>query len=282
MHSMRIRCWGSRGSIPVSGNDFTKYGGDTTCIEVRSSKNDIIIIDAGSGIRTLGLKLIEENLSNINILFTHTHLDHILGFPFFTPLFDSFFNINVYGRPFKDRSIKNILNGIMTPPYFPVDLKSIQSSIHFNNISDKRFSIGSVKIKPIFLNHPDGGFGYRFEENGSVFIFLTDNELSDNSPDKLSFDTYADFCKNADLLIHDAEFSNDEIRDFKLWGHSSYTEAINLGIKAKVKRLGLFHINSSRTDSQVDLMVKEGKKLISRLDHPLEIFAVGKGFSLNI
>ncbi|HZH74368.1 MAG TPA: MBL fold metallo-hydrolase [Mariniphaga sp.] len=275
---MHIKCWGSRGSIPVSGKNYLKYGGETTCIEVRSSKGDTIIIDAGSGIRALGLKLIKEKLSGVHILFTHTHLDHILGFPFFLPLFDSSFIINVYGYSHDSYSIKNILNGIMRSPYFPIDLETIQQAIKFINISDKPFRIGSIEIQPIFLNHPGGGLGYRFEENGSVFIFLTDNELLDEMTGKILFHDYVEFCKNADLLIHDAEFNNDEYQKFKFWGHSSYTEAIRLGIKANAKRIGLFHLNSSRTDDQVDFMVNSSKNIVSELDSSLEVFAVNCGF----
>lgn len=279
---MHIKCWGSRGSIPVSGKDYLKYGGDTTCIEIRSSKGDTIIIDAGSGIRALGLKLSKEKPSDIHLLFTHTHLDHILGFPFFLPLFDSSFNLNVYGYSPDSYSIKNVLNGIMRSPYFPIDLETIQPAVNFNNIADKPFRIGSIEIQPIFLNHPGGGLGYRFEENGSVFIFLTDNELLDEMDVKISFHDYVDFCKNADLLIHDAEFNNDEYQKFKLWGHSLYTEAIRLGIKANAKRIGLFHLNSSRTDDQVELMVNSSKNLVSELDSSLEVFAVNCGFTAEV
>jgi len=130
---MYIRCWGSRGSLPVSGPEFNKYGGDTTCMEIRSKKGDLIIIDAGSGIRGLGRSLAGKKVKNCNMLFTHAHLDHIMGFPFFNPVFMKGTTITIHGCSFNLPSYREILKGLMEAPYFPVDLDTVPARLTFKN-----------------------------------------------------------------------------------------------------------------------------------------------------
>lgn len=279
---MQICCWGSRGQIPVSGPQFTKYGGDTTCIEVRSGNDDILIIDAGSGIRNLGAILLNEKKRKINLLFTHLHLDHIVGLPFFTPLYNSESHIHIYGCSFGDTSFQAALNGMMRPPYFPVDLKEVSSKISYSEIGDRPFWVGSIKISPVLLNHPNGGLGFKLEENGVVFVFLTDNELGAEVAGSRPFSHYVKFCRGADLLVHDAEFKPEEYPGYKSWGHSTYSDAVRLAIEAEVKRLGLFHINNQRSDEQVDALVKEAKMLIAEGKENAECFALASGFSIQL
>ncbi len=277
---MYIKCWGSRGQIPVSGTEYNKYGGDTTCIQIVASSGDLVIIDAGSGIRHLGQKLLKDPKKAIHLLFTHLHLDHVLGFPFFGPLYKRGYPVTIYGCPFNGVDFKDALNGVMQAPYFPVDLKNLPARCKFKNISNRTIRIGSLRIKPILLNHPNGGMGYRIEEDGKVFIFLTDNELGYDLPGNQPFDYYVEHAKNADLLIHDAEFDKDEYLKFKAWGHSMYADAVKLGAESGVKRLGLFHINNMRTDNQVDSMVKDARRLVEKTGKKMECFAVGSGFEL--
>ena len=279
---MHIRCWGSRGQIPVSGPEYNKYGGDTTCIEVRSSRGDIIIIDAGSGIRRLGQKLIQEKAGKLNLIFTHLHLDHIMGLPFFWPIYNRNYTINIYGCPFSIPSFEEALHGMMRAPYFPADLKQVPSKLRYKDIKTKPFSIGTVKIKPIILNHPNGGLGFRLEENGKVFVFLTDNELGYDYPGSQPVEYYEKFCKNADLLIHDAEYDKEEYSKYKAWGHSMYTEAIKLAVGADVKKLGLFHINNMRTDKQLDAFTRDARRIIAKSKKDVECFAVGNNFEIDL
>lgn len=279
---MHIRCWGSRGQIPVSGSEYNKYGGDTTCFEIRSKTGDLIIVDAGSGIRHLGAKLLEEKQKKISLLFTHLHLDHILGFPFFGPVYDRQTSMTIYGCPFSISSFREALHGMMQAPYFPVDLNNLPCKIKYKDILTRSFKIGSVRITPIMLNHPNGGLGFRFEEDGATFVFLTDNELGYDLPGAQAFETYRDFCDGADLLIHDAEFDKEEYIRFKAWGHSRYTDAVELAIRAGVSKLGLFHINNKRTDRQVDAMVKESCRLIARRGASVECCAIGNTFEIDL
>jgi phosphoribosyl 1,2-cyclic phosphodiesterase len=279
---MYIRCWGSRGSVPVSGPDYNKYGGDTTCIEIRTSRGEIIVVDAGSGIRLLGNKLIKEKAHSITHLFTHVHFDHTIGFPFFAPCYSHEARITIYGRPFGHCSFKETLHGIIQAPYFPVDLLGLPAALSFKDIGKRPFSIGQMRVSSIPLNHPNGGTGFRFEENGKAFVFLTDNELSDNRPGTLAFADFVNFCSGAELLFHDAEYDTDEYPHFKGWGHSTYPEVIDLGIAAGVKRLGLFHINNRRTDKEMDTIVVKARALIRKRKTSMRCFGVSSRLEITL
>jgi len=279
---MIIRCWGSRGSIPVSGPEFENYGGDTTCLEIRTSRGDCIVIDSGTGIRNLGTKLVDERVEKIHMLFTHAHLDHIMGFPFFGPILKKNTDITIYGCPYNGTAFKNVLRSMMTAPYFPVDLVNLPAKLHFKTIQKSTIAIGSLRITPIFLNHPNGGLGYRLEENGKIFVFLTDNELRFDIPGSYPFTDYVDFCRDADLLIHDAEFDVTEYDNFRTWGHSTYGDAVRLGLEADVQNLGLFHLNNKRTDKQVDMIVKKAKTLIRKSKSTMKCAAISNHFTITL
>ena len=273
---MYIKCWGSRGSTPVSGCEFDKYGGDTTCIEIRTRSDDLIIVDAGTGIRRLGNQIIDENRSVFNFIFTHSHWDHLMGFPFFKPLHKAASRIYMHRCPFPGKYIETIVTKLMRPPHFPVRYADLKASILYKNGCPGTFSIGSVNITPIALSHPNGGCGYSFEEDGKRFVFLTDNELGTIHEGGLAYRDYVAFCRGADLLFHDGEFTPDEYAKSIEWGHSSYTDALRLAIDAGVGRLGIFHMNQERTDSDVDGIVERCKDFIAGKNSSLDCFAVGR------
>lgn len=279
---MYLRCWGSRGSLPVSGKQFGRYGGDTTCLEIRSKKGDVIVVDAGTGIRGLGLKLARSKVKKFDMLFTHAHLDHVMGFPFFNPLYRTGTEITVRGCSFQFPSYREILKGVMCAPYFPVDLEAVSAILRFAPAGSQPFAIGSITVQPIFLSHPNGGLGFRFEEGNVSFVFLTDNELEFNHPGGQTFDEYAAFSQQTDLLIHDAEFSLSDYPHNRSFGHSVYTDAVKLGIRAGAKRLGLFHHNRERTDGQVDAMVENSKKIVKKSKARMECFAVSNTFEMTL
>ncbi len=287
---MLIRCWGARGSIPVSGPQFEKYGGDTTCIEVRSKKGEVIVIDAGSGLRNLGYSLAKEKVKKITMLFTHAHLDHLMGFPFFAPLFSSGMKLTLRGPRLNKGSFHEVLADFLGQPYFPVQLgdKDIRSKLNFVDIDTEPFSVGSFRITPIELSHPkNGGRGYRIEEGGASFVFLTDNELGYVHGGGRSFEEYVDFARDADLLIHDAEYTQKDYRHIlavseQPWGHSLFTDAVRLAVEAQVKRFGLFHHNQKRTDAQVDSMAKSARSIFRKKRVSTECFAVGDSFVMTL
>ena len=179
---MLIRCWGSRGSIPVSGESYLKYGGDTTCLEIQAQSGDIIVVDAGTGIRRYGNLAAGNGPSKYNFIFTHAHWDHIMGFPFFKPLYFDRNHIHLHSCPFDRHFVEKILSKVMADPYFPVAYADIRAGITYEPVCRREFQIGSVSIRPIAISHPNSGSGYKFVENGKSFVFLTDNELGFTHP----------------------------------------------------------------------------------------------------
>ena len=279
---MHIKCWGSRGSVPVSGREYIKYGGDTTCLELRSNKDEIIIVDAGTGIRRLGIQLVNEKRYSFDMLFTHAHWDHLMGFPFFAPIYDENFEIRMQGCPFAQKFIETMLGKVMSPPNFPIEYKDLKALFEYFPECPITFQIGSVSVTPIPLSHPNKGSGYKFTENGKDFVFLTDNELSYQHKGGLLFNDYLEFCKGAELLMHDAEYTPEEYKFVKQWGHSRYTDALNLAIQAGVKRFGIFHLNQGRSDSAMDRIVKHCRQIVEEKGAELECFAVGMDMTFEI
>ncbi len=279
---MIVRCWGARGSIPVSGEEYLRFGGDTTCIEIRTKDDEIIIIDAGSGIRKLGNKLLEEKQQKYSMIFTHAHWDHILGFPFFKLIYSKGTHIDMFGCAFAQESIEKIIFKTMEPPNFPVNFQDIKAEIVYYGACKGIFSINSVIITPIPLSHPNQGLGFKFVEDDKSFVFMTDNELSFKHPGGLDYQDYLEFSSNADLLIHDAEFTDEEYKTRKAWGHSCYRDALRLALEAKVKRFGLFHHNQDRTDTTLEEMVKDCQRTIENNKASLECFAVYEGMEIKL
>ena len=235
---MYIKCWGARGSIPVSGKEYNKYGGDTTCMEIRANSGHIIIVDAGTGIRRLGNHLITDGDESYNFLFTHAHWDHLMGFPFFKPLYRSGTRLKVYRCPYSGTYAEQMITRILTPPNFPVKYSDLSAEIVFEEGCPDEFNIGSITVVPIHLSHPNGGRGYKFIEEGKTFVFLTDNELGFVHPGGLPLQAYAEFSEGADFLIHDAEFTPKEYETYIEWGHSSYADVLDLAAQAGIKKTG--------------------------------------------
>jgi len=268
--------------MPVSGPDYLKYGGDTTCIEIRTKSGDVIIVDAGTGIRRLGIQLVKENKNIYHFLFTHSHWDHLMGFPFFKPLYRSESQIVIYRCPFPGKFIEEIVSKLMEPPHFPVRYSDLKAQITFKDGCPSDFQIGSVTVIPISLSHPNSGCGYKFIENGKSFVFLTDNELGFAHAGGLKSSDYSILCAGADLLIHDADYTPEEYKESIEWGHSTYIDTLKMAIQAKVRRLGLFHLNQERTDAEMDQIVDECRRILSDKMIPMECFAVGADMTFEV
>jgi phosphoribosyl 1,2-cyclic phosphodiesterase len=279
---MIIRCWGARGSIPVSGKKYTKYGGDTTCLEIRTKDDDIIIIDAGSGIRRLGNRLLDEKRYQYTMIFTHAHWDHIMGFPFFKPIYFKKTQMTMLGCPFAQSSVKNMISKIMAPPNFPINFDDIRAGIDYSYICEDTFRINSLTVTPIALSHPNQGLGYKFTEDGKSFVFLTDNELDFRHEGGLEYEDYLNFTAGADLLIHDAEYREEEYGKTRSWGHSVYKDALKLAIDGRVKKIGLFHHNQERFDEGVDEIVNDCRGIIAEGNVSLECFALDQEMEIEL
>jgi ribonuclease BN (tRNA processing enzyme) len=260
---VKVRCWGARGSIPVSGPEYDRYGGDTTCVEVRSKNDELLVIDAGTGIRRLGCQLAQQGRLDLTLVFTHTHWDHVLGLPFFKLLYNPQARIDLYGSPGLQGNISKLLTRVMAPPLFPIPFTTLPSRITGLDWRGESLRVGSLLVTRIALAHPNLGAGYRVEEDGKSFVFLTDNELSQHHRGGRSFEEYAAFCRDADLLVHDAEYTPEEYPARRGWGHSHIADAARLAKAAGVKTLGLFHHNQERTDDGVDELVRRCREMLS-------------------
>jgi len=271
---MIIRCHGARGSIPVSGRGYLKYGGDTTCMEIRSRNDEIIIVDAGSGIRRLGNNLLAEKRFEVNIIFTHSHWDHILGFPFFKPIYDERSTINLMGCATTQGDIRMLLQKTMSAPYFPFPFEKLKASIRYANDCETAFFIDTIQISSIPLSHPNVGMGFKFTEGDKSFVFLTDNELGYRHRGGKTFEDYLEFSRGADLLIHDSEFTPEEYAVKRKWGHSAYTDALELALAAGVQQFGLFHHNQDREDESQDEIVEACRKTIKDRSPGMDCFGL--------
>jgi phosphoribosyl 1,2-cyclic phosphodiesterase len=281
---MKIKFWGARGSIPSPGAQYVKYGGNTLCVELYLEDIDrLIIIDAGSGLRLLGNHLITEGLSDgsleTDIFLTHTHLDHIIGFPFFTPIFQAGTRLKIYGPvTYEEDSLETVIGGQLSYRYFPVRQEELTARIEYLNLKEGRFDLGDgIQLITKYLNHPLLCLGFRFEYKGKICctaydtepfqnLFITDprdpayDEIMAHQGEAAARDEnhrLEDFFAGADLLIHDAQYTQQEYQTDKCgWGHSPIEYAIEAAMRSQVKRLALFHHDPMRTDAQLDELAK--------------------------
>ena len=276
---MNITVWGCRGSLPTPDPRTVKYGGNTTCLELRLADGTLIVVDAGSGLRNLGQKLLAEgSMTEMYLLLTHSHWDHLMGFPFFVPAYLPKFKIHVRGGPLAKRSLKAYLAHQMDPPYFPVKFDAMKAAFDFTEDKPKRRSIGCAEVIPMRLSHPNGGYGYKFAEDGKSLVIFTDNELGTQHEGGPTRDEFVEFCRGADLLIHDAQYTDEQYVAKKGWGHSTIGQTIELGRDAKVRRLGLFHHDPDRTDEDLDRL--QGQVVEAGMG--MECFFVREGMSLTV
>jgi phosphoribosyl 1,2-cyclic phosphodiesterase len=284
---MNIKIWGSRGSITTPGPATLRYGGNTTCLEIRAAMPEVIVVDAGSGLRNLGKALSKEpTVTAIRFFLTHSHWDHVEGFPFFEPAYYDRYTITFCGGPHAQESIKRYLARQMQAPFFPVDFSLLKARFDFHCAQPHgphgNCQFGPVEVCPVALNHPNGGYGYKFIEAGRTFVFLTDNELGFLHEGGLSRAEYAAFCRGADLLFHDAQYTDEEYKARRGWGHSTYADAVDLAIEAGVRRLGLFHHDPDRADEDLDRQVENCRRRIREAGAALECFACAEGMKIAL
>jgi len=267
---MRIKFWGTRGSTPVPGKDTIIYGGNTTCLEVDLNSGRKVIIDAGTGIRPLGSEFVSRREDvDIHLLVTHIHWDHIFGFPFFLPIYRSSTRILVDGYDLSMKGLRYSFDNKMGDGLWPIRFEELKADIQFiDKLTHGCLEIDGTIIDSIRLRHPQGGLGFRFREGDKTLVFLTDNEL--DVKDK-SFRDYIAFCQEADILIHDGQYIPEEISRHRGWGHSDYQSAIDLALKAHVKKMVLFHHAPERKDSDVVKITILCQDLAKKKDSNLEI-----------
>ena len=290
----RLKFWGTRGSISVPGRGSLRYGGNTTCIEVRAD-GEIIVLDAGSGIRSLGIALekeFQEQPIKLSLLITHAHWDHIQGLPFFAPAYDKKNEIRVRGYDGIDMSFGKIMAEPMKAPFFPIAMRELSARIDIKKLTEMEFSFGKVQVRARFVNHPGVCAGYRLFTSAGSIAFVPDHEPyqflhsardSDMSPEekkKIAEEErigLVDFLQGSDILILDAQYTDAEYESHAGWGHGSVSSAVLLALDAKVRRLLLFHHDPSHDDTMLDAMVDHARRLIRERGQDLEVDGAREG-----
>lgn len=270
-----MKLWGTRGSIPTPGAGTIKYGGNTACVEVTWGESGRVIFDAGTGIRLLGEQLATDGNppKRIDILFSHLHWDHIQGLPFFIPLYVPGVDLHLWGSGRKGLTLDRMLDHQLHSAFFPVGRAQLAASILFHLVTDEPFEIDEALITPIRVNHPGGGFAFRLEVYDKVFIYATDREVP--REDSVQENAFQKFAAGADLLIHDAQYSESEYAQFRQgWGHSSRESALEVARRSSAKRVILFHHDPSHTDDQLDAAEEESQKLFPDLNLSMAVEGV--------
>lgn len=278
--SMVVKFWGVRGSIPSPGVSTKRYGGNTSCVSIHLDNEKTLILDAGTGIRELGKELVAQK-TDIFVIVTHIHWDHIQGFPFFMPIFQK--DRVIYVFPYQQgETMFNSLFKQMDGAHFPVSMDHLPSKYQIitTDISEFMEKHGFC-ISRIATNHPGGAYGYRIENDGRTVVYLTDNELNPPEGKVNDFNSFVSFCKNADVLIHDAQYTQQDMPLKHGWGHSLVSQSCELAVAAGVRRLVLYHHDPDRTDEQLDLLQEEARTWFCQNNHDIQCTAAYEGMVLN-
>jgi phosphoribosyl 1,2-cyclic phosphodiesterase len=294
---MKVTFWGTRGSIASPGPDTVRYGGNTSCVEMRAGGH-VLVFDAGTGLRPLGLSLLQEFKGRpltVHLFISHTHWDHIQGFPFFVPAYRPETTIHIYGAPGQGRSLEKVLRGQMEADYFPVGLGDLAATIDVHEYRSHAFEIGDVRVDAMFLNHPAMNLAYRVSSGGRRVIYATDHEPYAKTLDQVAGrgeegraygerldQALVEFATGVDLYIGDAQYTDEEYPSRVGWGHSPLTAAVELAVAARAKSLALFHHDPMHGDDMVARMEGWAREVIAAHGVRMECFAAAEGQSLSV
>jgi CheY-like chemotaxis protein/phosphoribosyl 1,2-cyclic phosphodiesterase len=289
---MRIRFWGTRGSLATPGPTTLRYGGNTSCVEARANDGTLIVLDCGTGAHRLGQALMAESAQPVrgHLMITHTHWDHIQGFPFFAPVFAAGGEWDLYAPSGLGERLEAVLSAQMQHPYFPVTLSQLSATIRYHDLVEGALTVGGVRVVAQYLNHPALTLGYRLVADGASVVYAVDHEphMRDRpdgggmgSPGEASphaEDTrHVAFLEGADLVIHDAQYTAEEYPEKVNWGHSSAETAVDYALAAHVRRLALTHHDPTRDDDAVDRLVEVCRERARRAGSTLDVFAAAEG-----
>jgi len=277
----RLSLWGTRGSIPTPGPAFMRHGGNTSCMDIQRG-GDRFIFDAGSGIRELGLELMKGEARNLHLFITHTHWDHIQGFPFFMPAFEPGFRVTVYGAEGFGKSLESVFRGQLDRDYFPVQMEDLNADLEFRHLGDGPLKIGDVTISWEYAQHPGATVGYKIDVAGTALSWIPDNEFLQGyvgPPEHVSIDDeivdpyrgMIDFLTDVDVLIHEAQYTNVQYAAKVGWGHSSVSNACLLASFANVKRWIVTHHDPTHDDRFLETKLALTKQQLARLGHDIPI-----------
>ena len=294
---MQVRFWGTRGSIATPGPQTAEYGGNTSCVEVRTDAGDLFVLDCGTGARLLGDALSDDGRRPVqgHLLIGHSHWEHIHGFPFFKPGFTTESRFDVYAPAGGQRSLHDVLAGQMEFTYFPVELAQLPARIECHELGEGEHAIGGARVFAQYLHHPASTLGYRIEADGAVVVYLVDHEpyadalwRSDGVPgriDSILHDgdrRHARFMADADLVIHDAQYTPEERERRRGWGHSSYDYAVELAMATGVRHLALTHHDPTRNDGAVAQIERRARGLAAARGAEIEVFCAWEGCSIEL
>ena len=278
---IRATCWGTRGSIPSPGPATAGVGGNTPCLEVRTADGRCLIFDAGTGIRELGRRLTAAgDADHADVFLTHFHWDHIQGIPFFSPLYDPAHSFRIHGARQGDTDIQTLFAGQMGPIYVPIPFETLAARLEFRHLGAEPWRVGDVEVASMRVRHPSHTHGYRVRVAGGSMAYLPDNELLGASYDVDHPGWRRElvaFIQGADLLFHDAMFTDEEYLQREGWGHSTFRQAVELAEEAGVKRLLLFHHAPERSDEALLRILDELRDDLARRASPLELDVAREG-----
>ena len=288
---MQVTFWGTRGSIAKAGPTTVRYGGNTSCVSVRTNSGTLLVLDGGTGLHELGQQLMAtgEPVEG-HILIGHTHWDHIQGLPFFAPLFQAGNVWHVYGPRGLDSSIDGALAGQMQYTYFPVQLRDFDATVEYHNLLEGQFEIGDVVVRTRYLHHPALTLGYRIEADGAAVVYSSDHEPTreaEPGPDAVESlnreeAQHVAFLRDADLVIHDAQYLAEEYPAKVGWGHSPMEYAVDVACAADARRLALYHHDPTRTDDQVDVLIERARERAQEIGYAGEVFAAAEGLTITL
>ena len=284
----RLKFWGVRGSIPTPGPTTVHYGGNTSCVEVRAD-DQIIILDAGTGLRPLGQKLVAEfdgKPLKLTLLLTHTHWDHIQGLPFFLPVYKPQNRLRILGYEGARLGLHNVLTGQMESPFFPIGLREVPANVSIEELKELDFKIGRVRVRACLANHPGNCVGYRLFTAGGSIAFFPDNELhqaAENRGSKAGANLeMIEFLQGTDALIMDTQYDRREYEHHLGWGHGCLDDVVAMAMQAGVKRLYLFHHDPDHNDAKISVMVAHAKKLVAGKRGKLKVGAAREGLTVML
>jgi phosphoribosyl 1,2-cyclic phosphodiesterase len=271
--------WGARGTLPLSGENTLRYGGNTSCLGVTIGDDIHFIFDAGTGLRKYSKHLLRTVGGKFNgyIFISHPHWDHLNCLPFFAPIYIPGNKIALMGPAQGERSFRDLIDGQMDGTYFPITVDAFQADVSYSDIGEGRHIFEGVSISAFHLKHPGYCLGYRVDHEEKSLAYITDNELGDAEVDDGFKANLADFIQGVDFLIHDTTYFDEEYKSKVSWGHSSVAQVVNLAHQAKVKKLFLFHHDPEHEDDQLDLMLLEAKRIMVSLEADYECFIAAEG-----
>lgn len=275
---MTVRFWGVRGSCPAPGPKTARYGGNTSCVTVELSDGNVLILDAGTGLRELGQHLLAaERTSSIHLLLTHTHWDHILGLPFFAPLYRPDVRLRLHPPANAEQDRFRRQPALFDPIHFPVPVADIPAHIELVEHDTAPWQIGEAYVDTVLLNHPGGAQGFRIRCGGASVCYLTDNELRPPGAPTITPEELAAFAQGCDLLIHDAQYLSSDMPHKHGWGHSLIQDVLELGLLAKPRTLVLFHHDPSREDDTLDAIEAEARAFVASAGGQFAVYAAAEG-----